>query len=58
MYCHLALGDLTLGQGNDRTLGHGQQSCEILSISNMAVRSYGPDTDFGCVCTMTLTFEI
>ena len=40
------------------TLGHGQQLCEILSRSNMAVRSYGPDTDFGYVCTVTLRLEI
>ena len=47
--------DLDLGA---MTLGQGQQLCEILSISNLAVRSYGPDTDFGYVCTLTLTFEI
>ena len=33
-----------LGQGHDTPLGHGQQLCEILSRSNMAVKSYGPDT--------------
>ena len=43
-----------LGQGYDTSLGHGQQLCEILYRSNMAVRSYGPDTDFGYVCTVTL----
>ena len=37
---------MTLGQGHDKPLGHGQQFCEILSRSNLAVRSYGPDTDF------------
>ena len=47
--------DLDLGA---MTLGQGQQLCEILSISNLAVRSYGPDTDFGYVCTLTLTFKI
>ena len=36
-----------LGLGHDTPLGHGQQLCEILSTSNLAVRSYGPDTDLG-----------
>ena len=39
-------------------LGHGQQLCEILSRSNIAVKSYGPDTYFGYVCTVTLTLDI
>ena len=54
----LDLGGMTLGQVRDTPLGHGQQLCEILSRSNMAVRSYGPDTDFGYVCTVTLTLEV
>ena len=37
---------MTLVQGHDTPLGQGQQMCEILSIPNMAVRSYGPDTGF------------
>ena len=49
---------MTLDQGHDTTLGYGQQLCEILSRSNMVVRSYGPDTDFGYVCTVTLIWEI
>ena len=59
-YVHydLDLGDITLGQGRDTPLGHGQQFCERLSSSNMAVRSYGPDTDFVAMCTVTLTLEI
>ena len=45
VHCVLDLGDMTLGQGHDKPFGHGQQLCEILSNrSNMAVRSYGPDT--------------
>ena len=40
MHCDLDLGDMTLGQGHDTPLSHGQQLCEILSRSNMAVRSY------------------
>ena len=47
-----------LGQDHDTPLGHGQQRCEILSRSKVAMKSYGPDTDFGYVCTVTLTFEI
>ena len=58
VHCDLDLGDMTLGQSHDTPLGHGQQLCEILSRSNMAVRSYGLDTDFGYVCTVTLTLEL
>ena len=32
--CHLDRGDMTLGQGHDRPLGHGQQLCEILSSAD------------------------
>ena len=32
--------------------------CEILSRSNLVVRSYGPDMDLRYVCTVTLTLEI
>ena len=49
---------MTLGQGHDTPLGNGQQLCEILSRSNLAVRSYGPDTDFRYMFTVTLTSEI
>ena len=49
---------MTLGQGHDTPFGHGQQWCKISSTSNSAVRSYGPDTDLGYVCTVTLTLEI
>ena len=52
------LGDMTLGQGHGKSFGQGQQLCEIISKSNKAVRSYGPDTDFGYVSTVTLTLEI
>ena len=37
---------MTLGQSHDTPLCHGQQLSEILSRSNLAVRSYGLDTDF------------
>ena len=59
MVCvHRDLGDMTLGLGLDTPLGHEQQFCEILSRSNLAVRGYGPDTDFGYVCNVTLTLKI
>ena len=58
MHCDLDLGGMTLGQGHDTTMGHGQQLCEVLFRSNLAVRRYGPSTDFGYVCTVTLTLEI
>ena len=41
---HCDLDNMTLGQGHDTPLGHGQQFCEILSRSHKEVRSYGPDT--------------
>ena len=44
--------------GHDTPLGHGQQLCEILSQSNFAVKSYGLDTDFGYVCTVTLDMSL
>ena len=52
-YVHCDLGDMTLVQGQDTSWGHGQQLCEI-SRSIFAVRSYGPDTDFKYMCTLTL----
>ena len=60
LYVHfdLDLGGMTLGQVHDTPLGHGQQLCEILSRSNLTVRSYGPDTDFRYLCTVTLTLEV
>ena len=38
-------------------LGHGQQLCKILSRSNLAVVSYGPDTDF-CMCAQCVTLTL
>ena len=35
---------MTLGQGHNTSLGHGQQLCEILSRLDKGVRSYSPDT--------------
>ena len=58
MPCDLDIRDMTLAQGHDTPLGHGQQLCEILSRSNTAMRSYGLVTDFQYVCTVTLTLEI
>ena len=48
---------MTLGKGHDTTLGHKQQLREILLRSNMAAKSYGPETNFWYVCTLTLTCE-
>ena len=45
---------MTMGQGHDTSLGHGQLLREIFR-SNLAVRSYGPNTDFRNVSTVTLT---
>ena len=58
VYYDLDISNMTLGQRNDTPLGHGQQLLEILSRYNLAVRSYGLDTDFRYVCTVTLTLEI
>ena len=49
VHCNLGLGDMTFGEGHDTPLGNWQQLCEILSISNMSVRSNDSDTDFGYV---------
>ena len=56
--CDLDVGHMTLGQGHGTPLIHRQQLCEMLSRSNMAVRNYGLDKDFGYVCTVTLTLGI
>ena len=47
-----------LGQGHDTFFGHGQQLCKVLSRCNVAVRRNGSDTDFGYMCSVTLTLEI
>ena len=39
-------------------LCHGQQISEVSSQSNLTIKSYGPDTDFWYVWTVTLTLEI
>ena len=46
VHCDLDIGDMTLGQGRDTPLGNGQRLCEILSRSNLAMKSYGLDKDF------------
>ena len=43
MHSDLDLRDMTLGQGHDTPLGHGQQLCEIISTSDKGLSSYGPD---------------
>ena len=52
VHCDLEFGDMTFGQGHNTPLGHWKQLCVILSWSKLAVRSYGPDMDFGYVCTV------
>ena len=47
-----------LGSKSWHILGPWTTIVWILSTSNMAVRSYGPDTEFGYVCTVTLTLEV
>ena len=49
---------MTLDQGKDTPLSHGQYSCEVSFKSKLPVKSYGPNTDFGYLCTVNLTFEI
>ena len=49
---------MTLGRSHDKPLDNEQLLCEILSRSNLAARSYYPNTDFGYVCVVTLTMEI
>ena len=58
VYCYLDLRDTTFGQGHDTFLCHGQQLCEVLFRSNIAVRIYSPQKDFQYVCIVTLTLEI
>ena len=41
VHCDLELGDMTLGEGHDKSLRYGKKLCKILSRSNMTVRSYG-----------------
>ena len=36
---------MTLASNHDTPFGHGQPIWKILSISNMGLRSYGPDKD-------------
>ena len=65
VHCDLDLGDMTLGQGHDtwpwgKVMTHrwAMDNCEISSRSHLAVRSNSPDTDFGYMCTVTLTLEM
>ena len=45
MHCVIDLEYMTLIQGHDTPSGHGRQLREILSGSNLAVKSYDLDTD-------------
>ena len=52
---YVYIGTLTLNQGPDRPLCHGQ---ELWYIIQRLVMSYCPEKDYGYVCSVTLTFEI
>ena len=55
VHCGHDLIEMTLVQCYDLPFGHGQQSCEILSRLNLAIRAYDPDTDLGIVyCDLDL----
>ena len=58
VHCDLELRDMTFIQGHDTPFRHGQQFWEILSRSNMEVRSYSPDKEFRYMYSVTLKFEI
>ena len=45
----LELGNMTLATNHDTPFGHGQPIWKILSISNMGLRSYGPDKTWTCI---------
>ena len=45
-HCDLDLGVMTLGQGHDTPLGHGQQLCEILSRSKHGNEELWPGHGF------------
>ena len=55
VHCDLDLGDMTVSQGHSTPLDQEHQLCEILCRSIVIVRSYGPDTNFGYACSVTLT---
>ena len=59
----LDIRDMTFSQGHDTSLGYGHKVCEILSRSNMAVRSYGgyqytQKCDVHHVCSHSTRFSI
>ena len=57
VHCDLDIRHMTLGQGNDTPLGHGQYVCEILSRYNLGSEELWPNTDFRYMCTVTLTLK-
>ena len=50
----VTFADMTLGQGQDRPSGHGEQLHNLLSRSNLTMRSCGRDADFQYVCTVKI----
>ena len=57
MHCEFDLGDMTLTQGHDTPLGHGQQLRKNIQNQHGSKKFY-PDTDFYYVLTVSLTLEI
>ena len=49
---------MTLGYDHVMLLGRGQQLNEMLSRSNLTVRSFGSDSDLMYVCTVKLILEM
>ena len=46
---------MTLGQGHDTPLGHGQKCKKYYPNSTLQyLVSYGPEKDYGYVCSVTL----
>ena len=46
VHCGLDLSDMTLGQGHDTPLCHGQQLCEIISKSKKSSKKLWPGHGF------------
>ena len=58
MHCDLALGYKTLDEGLLHPPYIIDNNCEILVISNKAVRSYILHMDFGYMCTVALILDM
>ena len=58
MHCVLDLEDMTLGEGQDTPLCHGQILREVISQAKVPVKKYGQHMNFGHICNLTLIFGI